>query len=76
MKEFERSCDRIGLKTNVGNRKVSGVKKDQRGSCEKAKVSGEEMQEVNRFSYLGILISADVGMEDKVAHMTLKRKTL
>ena len=40
--EFERGSDRRGLKINVGENKALGVKKDQRGSCEKVRVSGGE----------------------------------
>ena len=40
--------------------KVLVVKKNQRISFER--VSGNEMQEANRFNYLGVMISPDVGM--------------
>ena len=33
--EFERACDRMGLKINVGESKLLVVLKDKRGSCEK-----------------------------------------
>ena len=56
--EFERACDSMGLKINVEKSKVL-VKKDQRGSCEKVRVSGEEMQEVDKFNYLGMMISTN-----------------
>ena len=49
MKEFERTCEKMGLKINVGKSKVLIVKKDQRVICEKVRVSWEEMQEVNKF---------------------------
>ena len=39
---------RVGLKTIVGKIKVLVVKKDQRGSCEKARLSGEEIVEVSK----------------------------
>ena len=32
--EFERMCDRMGLKIKVGKSKAFFVKKDQKGSCE------------------------------------------
>ena len=38
------------------------VKKEQMESCEKVKVSREEMQEVDKFNYLGVIISTDGGM--------------
>ena len=40
--EYERACDSVGLKINVGKSKVLVDKMDQRGSCEKVRVSGEE----------------------------------
>ena len=38
--EFERACDIMGLKINVGKKKVLTIKKDQMGSCEKVWVRG------------------------------------
>ena len=29
------------------------------GSCEKVRVNGEEIQEVDKFNYLGVMISTD-----------------
>ena len=43
--EFERLCDSMELKINVGKSKILMVKKAQ-----KARVSGEEMQEVDKFN--------------------------
>ena len=40
--EFERACDSMELKINVGKSKVLMVKKDQMGSCEKVRVDGGE----------------------------------
>ena len=37
------------------------VKMDQMGSCEKVRVSREEMQEVDKFNYLGEIINTDDG---------------
>ena len=37
------------------------------------KVSGEEMQEVNKFNYLGVMISTDGGMGKEVAHRMLQK---
>ena len=45
--ELERACGIMGPKVNVGKSKVLAVKKGRRGSCEKGRVSGEEMQEVD-----------------------------
>ena len=59
--EFERTCDSMGLKINVGKSKVLMVKEDQMRSCEKVRVSGEEMQQVNKFNYLGVMINTDGG---------------
>ena len=41
--------------------KLMLVKKEQRVSCEKMRMSGEEMQEVDKFNYLKV-ISADGGV--------------
>ena len=45
MNEFERVCNSMGLKINVGMSKVLMIKKDQMGSWEKIRVNGKEMQE-------------------------------
>ena len=75
--EFERACDSMGLKINVGKSKVLTIKKDQMGSCEKVRVNGEEMQEVDKFNYLGVMISTDGCMGEEVAHRVLEgRKVL
>ena len=42
------------------------------GSCEKVKVNGEEMQEVDKFNYLEVMISTDGSMGEEVAHMVLE----
>ena len=39
----------MGLKVNVGNIKMLTIKKDQVGNCEKVRVNGEEMQEMDKF---------------------------
>ena len=70
--EFERACDGMGLKINVGKSKVLMVKKGEMGSCEKVRVSGEEMQEMDKFNYLGVMISTDGGMGEEVAHRVLE----
>ena len=41
--EFERACERMGLKFNIEKSKVLVAQKDQGRSWEKVKVSGEEM---------------------------------
>ena len=74
MSEFERVCDSMGLKINVGKSKVLTVKKDQMGSRENVRVSGEKMQEVDKFNYLGVMISTDGGMGEEVAHMVLEER--
>ena len=43
----------MGLRIAIGKSKVLMAKKDQKGSCEKVRVSGEEMQEEDKFNYLG-----------------------
>ena len=46
------------------------------GSCEKVRVNGEELQEVDKFKYLGVMISMDGGMGDKVAYRVLEGRKL
>ena len=72
--EFERACDSMGLNAKIGKIEVLMVKKDQMGSCEKVRVSGEEMHEVDKFNYLGVMVSTDGGMEEKEAHRVLEGK--
>ena len=50
-------CDGIGLKINVGRIKAFVDRKDQKESFEKVKVSGEEMEAMGKFKYLGLVIS-------------------
>ena len=49
-------CGSMELKINVRKNKVLMIKKDKMGSCDEMKVNGEEMQEVDKFNYLGIMI--------------------
>ena len=42
------------------------------GSCEKVRVSGEKVQEVEKFNYLGVVINTDGGMGEEVAHRVLE----
>ena len=63
--EFEGACDSMGLRLNVGKNKVLTIKKDQMGCCEKVRVDGEEVQEVDKFNYLGVIISRDGGRRAK-----------
>ena len=42
------------------------------GSCERVSLNGEEMQEVDKFYYFGVMISKDCGMGEEVAHMVLE----
>ena len=60
------------LKINFGKIKVLMVEKDQMGSCEEARVNGEEMQEVDMFNYFGAMISTDGGMVEEVTHRVLE----
>ena len=41
--EFQRACDRMGLKINVRKSKVLTIKKDQLGNCERVNMNGEEI---------------------------------
>ena len=52
--------------------KVLTIKKDQIGSCEKVKVNGEKLQEVDKFNYLEVMITTDGSMGEKVAHRVLE----
>ena len=72
MSEFERACDSIRMKINVGKIKVLMVKMDQMGSCEAVRVTGEEMQEVDKFNYLGVMISTGGGVWEEMAYMVLQ----
>ena len=74
MSEFERVCDTMVLKINLWKSKVLIVKKDPMGSCEKVRVRKEEMQEVDKFNYMGVMISADGGMGEEVVHRVLERR--
>ena len=60
--EFERACDSMGLKVNIGKSKVLTIKKNQVGSCERVRVNGEKMQDVDKFNYLRVMISKDGGI--------------
>ena len=66
MNKFERACDSMGLKINVGKSKVLTIKKEQMGSCERVRVNREELQEVGKFNYLGVMISKDGGVGEEV----------
>ena len=52
------------------------VKKDHRRNCEKVKVSGEEMQEVGKFNYMGVTISTDSSMTYDVTHSMFEGRKL
>ena len=54
------------LKINVGKSKILMVRKDQMVSCKDVRVSGEEIQEVDKFNYL------DGGMGEEGAHRVLE----
>ena len=76
MNEFEKAYDSMGLKINVGKSKVLMVKKDQMMSCEKVRVNREEIQEVDKFNYVGVMISTDGGMVKEVAHKILEGRKI
>ena len=48
------------------------VKNDQMGSCERVRVSIEEMEEVDKFNNLRVMVSTDGGMVEEVAHIVLE----
>ena len=72
--EFERTCEIVGLKLNVGKSKESVVQKDQMMSFEKVNFIGEEMQEDDKFNYLGVMISTDRGVGEEVANRGLREE--
>ena len=59
------------LKINEGKNKVLMIKRNQMGNCENVRVNGEEMQEMDKFNYLGVMIGSDGGMKEEVAHRVL-----
>ena len=63
-------------KINVGKSRVIMVKKDQMGSCEKVRESGKEMQEVDKFNYLGVMISTNGSMGEEVAHSVIEGRNI
>ena len=65
-------CDSMGLKINPRKSKMLVVKMNQRGSCENARVSEDERQEVDNFNYLSVIKSTDGGMGEEVAHSVLE----
>ena len=48
------------------------VRKDQKWSREKVRVSEKEMQGLDNFNYLEVMISTDGGMGEEVAHRVLE----
>ena len=44
------------------------------GSCEEVRVNGEELQDVGKFKYLGVMISTDGGIGEEVAHRVLEAR--
>ena len=53
------------LKINFGKSELLVVKRDQRKSCEKVRVRWEEMEGVDKFTHLGLMISADRGIGEE-----------
>ena len=41
-------------------------------SCEKVRVKGEEIQEGDKYNYLGVKVSKDGGMGEEVAYRVLE----
>ena len=60
---LERVCNRMGLKINVGN---------VGESCEKVKLNGEEMQEIDTFKYIILIINAEEGTGEEVPQRLLE----
>ena len=60
---LERVCNRMGLKINVGN---------VGESCEKVKLNGEEMQEIDTFKYIITLSKKILKNHGDITHPCLK----
>ena len=52
-------CDRKKLKINVAKYKELVVREDHRALEERICMKGEEIEEVDKFKYLGVMINAD-----------------
>ena len=50
---------------------MMAVKQDPKTNGEKLQMDGEEMEEVDRFLYMGVIICTDGGMEEDVTHRLL-----
>ena len=70
--KFEIGCESMRLKINIGKRKVLVIKNEKRESYETVRVSGKEMKEVEKYSYLGVMLIVDSGMGEEVAHRVLE----
>ena len=53
VREFERTCDSMGLKINVGKSKVLTIKNNQNGNSEKVMVNGGGNERSGQYYLLG-----------------------
>ena len=65
-----------GLKINVEKSKALVTEKDQMGSCERVRVRGEEMKDVDKIHFLGVIVITDDGIGKQAAHRVLKGRKL
>ena len=64
--EFGRVCERRKLRVNLGKSKVMRRKRNENGARLNVVLSGEALEEVDQFKYLGSVIAANSGMEADV----------
>ena len=64
--QFERTLNKTALKLILVRKKYFYSKKGPRKSCEKVRVSGEEMEDVNKFKYLEVSVIEDGSIEEAV----------
>ena len=66
--EFGRVCERRKLRVNVGKSKVMRCTRNEDGARLNVTLSGEVLEEVDQFKYLGSIIAANGGVEADVRH--------
>ena len=66
--EFGRVCERRKLRVNVGKSKVMRCSRNEDGARLNATLNGEALKEIDRFKYLGSVITANGGVEADVHH--------
>ena len=66
--EFGRVCERRKLGVNVGKSKVMRCSRYVNGGRMYVRLNGNQLEEVDCFSYLGSQVAADGGCERDVVH--------